>query len=339
MPGPGGVLFFLLLVLAAPLATAWRPWPPRDASGAIDPGFGASKKFEGSSDFVKLEYHMGPVLAAAITVHPIWYGAWPADQKRTIRAFLRSLSDQKVPSPSVADWWRTVQLYTDQTTANVSATVALGQEKTDARMSRGASLSRMDIQSVVRDAVTARTRPLPVDAGGVYLLLTSTEVLVENFCGQVCGFHYFTFPSVVGYTLPYAWVGNSARRCPEVCAYPFAIPTYVPNRRPEAPPNGDAGVDGMVSVIAHELAEMASNPLANAWYAGGDPSFPTEIADLCEGIYGTGGGGAYTGQLLTDGRSGSSYNVNGVGGRRFLVQWVWDPYRSYCSGPNALDQH
>lgn len=348
MPHRGGVLLLLLLLLlalAAPLAMAWRPWPPRDASGAFA-GLGASKKFEGSSDFVKLEYHMGPVLAADITVHPIWYGPWPAEQKRTIRAFLRSLSPQSsgekegaVPSPSVADWWRTVRLYTDQTTANVSAVVALGQEKCDARMSRGASLTRMDIQTVVKDAVTARTRPLPVDAGGVYLVLTSPEVRVENFCGQVCGFHYFTFPSVVGYTLPYAWVGNSAGRCPEVCAYPFAIPAYVPGRRPEAPPNGDAGVDGMVSVIAHELAEMASNPLANAWYAGGDPSFPTEIADLCEGIYGTGGGGAYTGQLLTDGRSGASYNLNGVGGRRFLVQWVWDPYRSYCSGPNALDQH
>uniref|UniRef100_A0A453QJJ2 Uncharacterized protein n=1 Tax=Aegilops tauschii subsp. strangulata TaxID=200361 RepID=A0A453QJJ2_AEGTS len=245
MPHRGGLLPLLLVALAAaPLAVAWRPWPPRDASGALA-GLGASKKFEGSSDFVKLEYHMGPVLAADITVHPIWYGAWPAEQKRTIRAFLRSLSPQSsgekegaVPSPSVADWWRTVRLYTDQTTANVSAVVALGQEKCDARMSRGASLTRMD---------------------------------------------------------------------------------------------------GMVSVIAHELAEMASNPLANAWYAGGDPSFPTEIADLCEGIYGTGGGGAYTGQLLTDGRSGAAYNLNGVGGRRFLVQWVWDPYRSYCSGPNALD--
>ncbi|XP_062234208.1 protein EXORDIUM-like 3 [Phragmites australis] len=336
-----GVLFVALLV--APLAVAWRPWPPRNGTGEDVAGVGASKKFEGSSEFVKLEYHMGPVLAAVITVHPIWYGPWPVAQKRTIRAFLRSLSpsseeEKAIPSPSVAAWWRTVRLYTDQTSANVSAVVTLGQEKSDARMSHGARLSRMDIQSVVRDAVTARTRPLPVDSGGVYLVLTSPEVLVENFCGTVCGFHYFTFPSVVGYTLPYAWVGNSARRCPEVCAYPFAIPSYVPGRRPESPPNGDVGVDGMVSVIAHELAEMASNPLANAWYAGTDPSFPTEIADLCEGIYGTGGGGAYTGQLLTDGRSGASYNVNGAGGRKFLVQWVWNPVVSYCSGPNALDQ-
>ncbi|KAE8778884.1 protein EXORDIUM-like 3 [Hordeum vulgare] len=52
--------------------------------------------------------------------------------------------------------------------------------------------------------------------------------------------------------------------CPEVCAYPFAIPAYVPGRKPEAPPNSDPGMDGMLSVIAHELAEIASNPLANA---------------------------------------------------------------------------
>ncbi|KAI4996379.1 hypothetical protein ZWY2020_051164 [Hordeum vulgare] len=84
-------------------------------------------------------------------------------------------------------------------------------------------------------------------------------------------------------------------------------------RKPEAPPNSDPGMDGMLSVIAHELAEIASNPLANAWCAGGDPSFPTEIADLCKGIYDTSGGGTYTGQLLTDGRSDASYNLNGVG--------------------------
>ncbi|CAD6340425.1 unnamed protein product [Miscanthus lutarioriparius] len=330
MPQHLRVLLVLAALTASPLAAAWRPWPPRDNGTTGVAGLGASKKFEGSSEFVKLEYHMGPVLASAITVHPIWYGPWPAAQKRTIRAFLRSLApppdaEARIPPPSVSAWWRTVRLYTDQTSANVSAAVSLGAEKSDARMSRGARLSRMDIQAVVRDAVTARTRPLPVDSsGGVYL---------------VCGFHYFTFPSVVGYTLPYAWVGNSARRCPEVCAYPFAIPAYVaPGRKAEAPPNGDVGVDGMVSVIAHELAELATNPLANAWYAGSDPSFPTEIADLCEGIYGTGGGGAYTGQLLTDARSGAAYNVNGAGGRRFLVQWVWNPVLSYCSGPNALDQ-
>jgi Phosphate-induced protein 1 conserved region len=217
--------------------------------------------------------------------------------------------------------------------------VILGEEKNDGGLSRGTSLTRLSVQSVIKDAITASTKPLPINTrGGLYLVLTSPEVAMENFCGQVCGFHYFTYPSIVGYTLPYAWVGNSHGRCPEVCAYPFAVPSYIPSAKAEMPPNNDVGVDGMVSVVAHELAEMASNPLVNAWYAGEDPSFPTEIADLCEGIYGTGGGGAYTGQLLVDGQSGASYNLNGVGGRKFLVQWIWNPYLNYCSGPNALDQ-
>ncbi|MDF5361750.1 hypothetical protein P3687_25870, partial [Vibrio parahaemolyticus] len=149
----------------------------------------------------------------------------------------------------------------------------------------------------------------------------------------MCGFHYFTFPSLVGYTLPYAWVGNSAKFCPGQCAYPFAVPAYIPNRKPFKSPNGDVGVDGMISVIGHEMAELATNPLANAWYAGQDPSFPVEIADLCEGIYGTGGGGSYTGQVL-DARDGATYNMNGIR-RRFLVQWVWSHVLNYCTGPNA----
>ena len=101
------------------------------------------------------------------------------------------------------------------------------------------------------------------------------------------------------------------------------------------PPNGDVGIDGMISVIAHELAELSSNPLINAWYAGEDPTSPTEIADLCEGVYGTGGGGSFTGQVLTD-RIGANYNTRGIR-RKFLVQWIWNPALSACSGPNALD--
>lgn len=143
---------------------------------------------------------------------------------------------------------------------------------------------------------------------------------------------------MVGYTLPYAWVGNSGKQCPEVCAYPFAVPGYMGGGGPGAlnPPNGEVGVDGMISVIGHELAELASNPLVNAWYAGEDPTAPTEIGDLCEGLYGTGGGGGYIGQVMRD-KGGRSFNLNGRNGRRFLVQWIWSSVLKACAGPNALD--
>ncbi|KAJ4967448.1 hypothetical protein NE237_019297 [Protea cynaroides] len=298
-----------------------------------------SKKFEGSSDLVHLRYHMGPVLSSPINIYLIWYGQWTPSQKLLIKDFLLSISTnhRAAPSPSVSDWWRTVSLYTDQTGANISSSIFVAKEYVDHRYSQGTHLTRLSIQQVIDNAV--RAAPFQVDhKNGIYLVLTSSDVTVQDFCRAVCGFHYFTFPSMVGYTLPYAWVGNSGKQCPEVCAYPFAVPGYMGGGGPGAlsPPNGDVGVDGMISVIAHELAELASNPLVNAWYAGEDPTAPTEIGDLCEGLYGTGGGGGYIGQVMRD-RGGRTYNLNGRRGRRFLVQWIWSPVLKACSGPNALD--
>ena len=329
-------LILLFLHLFAGTAVAWRPWPNHNVN-ATDLQFGSSKKYEGSSEFVHLRYHMGPVLTENITVNIIWYGTWQRAQKKIIREFINSISSRDAKRPSVAGWWRTVTLYTDQTGANISRSLHLAAEKSDRFYSHGKKLTRLSIQSVIKSAVTAKTKPLPINPkSGIYLLLTSDDVYVQDFCGQVCGFHYFTFPSIVGYTLPYAWVGNSAKLCPGMCAYPFAVPDYIPGLKPLKSPNGDAGIDGMISVIGHEIAELATNPLVNAWYAGTDPVFPVEIADLCEGIYGTGGGGSYTGQLL-DGEDGATYNMNGIR-RRFLVQWLWSHVLSYCTGPNALDQ-
>ncbi|KAM0069192.1 putative protein EXORDIUM [Helianthus debilis subsp. tardiflorus] len=334
-PAKSTIILIILLFLFSRLSTAWRPWP-NQKNNVTEHEFGANKKYEGSSEFVKMKYHMGPVLTSNITVHIIWYGTWPNTQKRIIREFINSISAPGNRSPSVSGWWKTVQLYTDQTDSNVSKTVILGKEKNDRLLSYGKTLTRLSVQSVIKSAITAKTEPLPVNPNsGLYLLVTSDDVYVQDFCQNVCGFHYFTYPSIVGYTLPYAWVGNSAKSCPGVCAYPFVVPSYIPGIKPLKSPNGDVGIDGMISVIAHEIAELATNPLVNAWYAGQDPTFPVEIADLCEGIYGTGGGGSYTGQLLKDG-DGATYNMHGIR-RRFLVQWVWNNVVNYCTGPNALD--
>ncbi|XVE66496.1 hypothetical protein DITRI_Ditri08aG0084100 [Diplodiscus trichospermus] len=308
--------------------------PPRTLS--------SSKKFEGSSNLVDLRYHMGPVLSSSpINIYLIWYGRWSLSQKLLIKDFITSISPSATPasspSPSVSDWWKTVSLYTDQTGANVSRSVVIAKEHSDTRYSHGSHLTRLSVQQVIANAV--KSAPFPVDhRNGIYLILTSHDVTVQDFCRAVCGFHYFTFPSMVGHTLPYAWIGNSGKQCPEVCAYPFAVPGYMGGGGPGelTPPNGDVGLDGMISVIAHELAELSTNPLVNAWYAGEDPTAPTEIGDLCEGLYGTGGGGGYIGQVMRD-RKGRTYNMNGKKGRKFLVQWVWSPVSKACAGPNALD--
>ncbi|XP_048560782.1 protein EXORDIUM-like 5 [Triticum urartu] len=290
------------------------------------------------NQLVDMQYHMGPVVSGAPTnLFLIWYGRWEAPAQAVLRDFLASLS-APAPFPAVSDWWaRTPRLYTDQSGANVTATFAIAGEHSDAGYSHGASLKRIDMQSIIRTAVVAYPDPLPLDPyNGVYLVLSSPDVQVEEFCRAMCGFHYFTFASVVGVTVPYAWVGNSGSQCPGRCAYPFAAPEYgASGQGVLRPPNGDPGVDGMVIVLGHELAELATNPLVNAWYAGDTPTAPTEIADLCLGVYGDGGGaGGFVGNV-SHAADGSSYNVNGVNGRRFLVQWLWNPVLGACYGPNS----
>ncbi|GMN62177.1 hypothetical protein TIFTF001_031264 [Ficus carica] len=331
-------LFLVLSCFSFPSLASFSRYPNRQ--------FSQAKNYEGSSDLVDLRYHMGPVLASQINLYIIWYGHWNPPHQSTIRDFLYSLSSPS-PYPSVADWWRTVRLYTDQTGSNITGNIVLSGEFQDSRYSHGAYLTRLAIQSIINTAVTSHHRALPLNPhNGLYLVLTSSDVRVQDFCRAVCGFHYFTFPTIVGVTVPYAWVGYSGSQCPGMCAYPFAWPDYSRMPPPGSggvssgsvmrPPNGDAGVDGMISVIAHELAEVSSNPLVNAWYAGEDPTAPTEIADLCVGVYGTGGGGGYVGKVYRA-KWGIGYNVNGVRGRKFLIQWVWNPVKRRCFGPNALD--
>lgn len=324
------LLLSLLCAAFAPLALSWSQ----------NKEFNQVENYEGSSDFVDVGYHMGPVLSAPINLYIIWYGHWNPSHQATIRDFVYSLSSSSEPYPSVADWWKTVRLYTDQTGANITGNIVLTGEFYDSRYSHGGRLSRLDIQSIIKRAVSS-PRPLPLNPhNGLYLVLTSSDVQVQDFCRAVCGFHYFTFPTIVGVTVPYAWVGYSGTQCPGMCAYPFAWPAYSGKPPPSdnimKAPNGDPGADGMVSVIAHELAEVSTNPLVNAWYAGDDPTAPQEIADLCLGEYGSGAGGGYVGKVNKD-TWGNGYNVNGVKGRKFLVQWVWNPVKRRCFGPNAMD--
>ena len=318
---------------------------PQIINPRLPKSLSSSKRFEGSSDLVKLKYHMGPVLSSSpIKVYIIWYGLWAPQQQLLIKDFLHSISPPSSAPASastavatVAEWWKTVALYPDQTNANVSRNLLIAGEYSDHKYSHGNHLTRLSMQQVISNAV--KTAPFPVDhRNGIYLILSSVDVTVQDFCRAVCGFHYFTFPSVVGATLPYAWIGNSGKQCPDVCAYPFAVPAYMAGSGTSAlrPPNADVGVDGMISVIAHELAELSTNPLINAWYAGEDPTAPTEIGDLCEGVYGSGGGGGYMGQVMRD-QQGRTFNLYGKSGRKFLVQWVWSPILKACSGPNALD--
>ncbi|CAL5359719.1 unnamed protein product [Camellia sinensis] len=107
---PPPLVAVLALLFITPVI-GWRPWPNQKINSS-DLQFGGSKKFEGSSEFVHMKYHMGPVLTANITVHTVWYGTWQSRQQRIIREFINSISAPDSKHPSVSGWWQTIQLYT-----------------------------------------------------------------------------------------------------------------------------------------------------------------------------------------------------------------------------------
>jgi Phosphate-induced protein 1 conserved region len=74
-------------------------------------------------------------------------------------------------------------------------------------------------------------------------------------------------------------------------------------------------------VIAHELAETASDPESNAWYDDHKP-LGWENGDKCEGNFGTD---------VSTADNGSVYNVQ-LGGLNFLLQQNWvNADGGYCA--------
>ena len=154
---------------------------------------------------------------------------------------------------------------------------------------------------VTSDAAAATTRRDHLVIGGLYFVLTSSDVAKQGFCTRYCGWH--TRASIGGADIKYSFVGN-ANRCLSSCA------------AQTVGPNGNAGVDGMISVVAHELEEANTDPDLNAWY----DSSGAENADKCAWTFGS----AQT-RLST----GAYYNMT-IGGKNFLIQRNLSATNSKC---------
>ena len=121
----------------------------------------------------------------------------------------------------------------------------------------------------------------------------------SGFLTRYCGWHaHGSFTSGgTAWDIKYAFVGNASGPLLRNCA-----------EQTSNSPNGDPGADAMVSVIAHELEETATDPDLNAWY----DSSGAENADKCAWTFGT----TYTVS------NGSLANMN-LGTRDYLVQQNW----------------
>jgi hypothetical protein len=229
-------------------------------------------------------YHNGPVMLGTVQIYYIWYGNWGTNSAQTI---LTDLAGSIGGSP----YYNINTTYYNGSNVHISNSVTFAGSTT-VGAPFGNSLTDSQIKSVVSNAITSGA--LPSDTNGVYFVLTSAEVTASSgFCTQYCGWH--THGTVGTADIKYAFIGNPDR-CPSSCA------------AQTVGPNGNAGADGMASIIAHELEEAHTDPDLNAWY----DRRGEENADKCAWTFGT----TYTTA------NNAKANMN-LGGRDFLIQRNW----------------
>ena len=240
-----------------------------------------------------INYHGGPVMLGTVNIYYIWYGNWSGNSATTI---LTSLGNSIGGSP----YERINTTYYNGSSQHVSGNVRLNGQTSD-NYSQGKSLSDAQIQTVVSSAITSGR--LPKDGNGIYFVLTSQDVTASSgFCTQYCGWH--THGTISGSDIKYSFVGNPAR-CLSSCAAQTTSP------------NGNAGADGMASILAHEMEEAISDPDLNAWY----DNRGEENADKCAWTFGT----------ESTASNGSKYNIT-LGGKQYLIQRNWvNASGGYCS--------
>jgi hypothetical protein len=255
--------------------------PPE--SGKAKPGGGSNGIF----------YHGGPLILGTTHIYYIWYGNWSGNTATTILTDLAQ-------SIGGSSYFNINTTYYDGSNVHVSNSVSYLNSTTD-NYSRGTALSDADIQTIVSSAISSGR--LPVDTNGVYFVLTSADVNeTSGFCTQYCGWH--TYGTILSSNIKYAFIGNPDR-CPSAC------------EAQTTGPNGNAGADGMASIIAHELEEAVTDPNLNAWY----DRRGAENADKCAWTFGT----THTAS------NGSLYNVT-LGSRNYLIQRNWvNASGGYCS--------
>lgn len=267
--------------------------PGADAgTGASDTGSAASKGARPKSSN-GISYHGGPLILNTTNVYYIWYGTWGTN---TAPSILDNFAAYIGGSP----YFNINTTYYNGSNVHVSNSVKPVKSATDSG-SQGTALSDAGVQAVVANAINSGA--LPKDTNGVYFVLTSADVNeTSGFCTQYCGWH--THGTISGSDIKYSFVGNPDR-CPSACEWQTTSP------------NGNAGADGMASIIAHELEEAVTDPDLNAWY----DTRGRENADKCAWTFG---------QTYTT-ANGALANMN-LGGMNYLIQQNWvNASGGYCA--------
>jgi Phosphate-induced protein 1 conserved region len=238
--------------------------PPEIIRLPANPNGIAFQPTAGSTSKTTAIFYGGGPLISTPTAYVIWYGNWNQNNGSDTAAGQQIVTDF-LNSVGGSPYFDINQTYSAGGVA-ISGSVTYGGSTTDA-YSQGTSLGDASILTIVNSAISSGR--LPYNQFGVYFVLTSSDVNeTTGLCTNYCGWH--TAGTANAGHVRYAFVGN-ANRCLGSCA------------AQTIGPNGNAGVDGMVSVIAHELEEATTDPDPRS---GWSDRRGQENADKCAWTFG-----------------------------------------------------
>lgn len=152
-----------------------------------------------------ISHHGGPVIGSGTNVYVDWYGAWESSSQDIIRNFLHSLEPGADDSDgTVRGWWNIHSMYYSISGDYIDPTLYFRKEVSDS-YSQGSSLTTLKVaMSIINSIFSGK---LPFDENGIYLLLSSPDVKVEEKKRFICYFPSYSFDS---------------------CLYPFRSKAFVP---------------------------------------------------------------------------------------------------------------
>lgn len=237
-----------------------------------------------------LTYQGGPVMLGTPVNYVIWYGLHWEDNSAPpiITHFLQTLGG--------SDWYFINTTYTQSDGSRVSGQLSYGGSVAD-KGSYGNYIQWYQLKDIVVDNI--RKHNLPLDENYIYHIYTDWEVKVDGFKILFCGFHDSVL--VDGKLIKYIFVGDAANNI---------------SCQPIGPgPNGYSSADGMINVIAHEIAETVTNPCGNNAFcvsAWAEPFTDIENADRCLWQFGE----------VQRGPTGGFSNMV-IDGVKYLIQKNW----------------
>ncbi|CAF2029835.1 unnamed protein product, partial [Rotaria magnacalcarata] len=199
-------------------------------------------------------YHMGGVvLTGATKIYILYYGSWNANQKTIVETFLSNVG--------TTSWFNIEKTYYYQASSTSPKVYIKGPVSIGSRWVESYSAGTKLNSTIIANIICTRIKnvQVPNDPQGLYLLLSSSDVSEGSaqaggtFCVNYCGYHLHFYIGNIAYF--FGFIGNP-QTCMNGCGP--VNPTYSPN--------GDTGVDAMISVIAHELVESMSDPFGTAWF-------------------------------------------------------------------------